>query len=149
MTDRFHVSELVFAMISVAGATAACADHGDAATAEVLSEYYTLVADTIRSASGRVVKVIGDGVLAAFPASRAHEAVAVLRSVQTDGTELWQRFDHRCHIQVKAGIGPVMTGPFGPSGEERDDIYGDALNRLFKMKSDVFVLSPELSALLL
>lgn len=40
-----------------------------------------------------------------------------------------------------------MTTSLGPAGQEREDIYGDALNRLFKMATEDFVLSPEMSAL--
>lgn len=62
------MERLVIALVSVDGTMAACADHGDAATLCVLLSYYALVTDTVASASGRVVKVMGDGVLAAFPA---------------------------------------------------------------------------------
>lgn len=147
MSARFETSDLVFAVVTVAGATAACAVHGDVPTVEVLTDHYNRVAAAIRKARGRVIKVIGDGVIAAFPVAMAAGAVKTLRDVQHDGTERWQRFDSRCRVQIKIGAGSLVTASLGPAGQEREDIYGDALNRLFKMAAGDFVLSPEMSAL--
>jgi hypothetical protein len=36
----------------------------------------------------------------------------------------------------------------GPPGDQRFDVYGDALNRLVKMPNDDVVISPEAQALL-
>jgi class 3 adenylate cyclase len=141
MTTRHESRDVVFAILSVAGATAACATHGDAAAVETLTSYYALVDDSVRGASGRVIKVIGDGVIVAFPLSHARDAVANLHSLQQDGTQLWQRFDQRCRLQVKIGSGSVISGLLGPPGQEREDLYGDALNQLFRLPSGDFVVS--------
>jgi class 3 adenylate cyclase len=85
---RYDSTELVFAILSVTGVTAACATHGDVPTVETLTRYYSLVADTIRAADGRVVKVIGDGVIASYPVSQPRAAVDNLRFVQERGTQL-------------------------------------------------------------
>jgi class 3 adenylate cyclase len=145
MSTRFEATELVFAIVSVAGATAACATHGDAATVETLATYYSLIADGVRRSGGRVIKVIGDGVIVAFPVSHAREAVTDLRSLQEGGTNVWRLFDERCYLQVKVGIGSLISGSFGPPGQERDDLYGDALNQLFKLAGGDFVISPALT----
>jgi len=92
-----------------------------------------------------VIKVVGDGVIVAFPVSQALGAVQCLRSLQEHGTTLWQRFDPRCRVQVKVGIGSLISGLFGPPGEEREDLYGDALNQLFKAPAGDFVMSAALS----
>jgi class 3 adenylate cyclase len=147
-TSQLQTSEIVFAISAVAGATRACAARGDAPTARLLGDYYTLAASTTRHAGGKVIKVMGDSILMTFPRPRAHDAITALRSLQQQGTELWQRFDARCRVQLKVGVGPVITGLFGPAGDERYDIYGDALNRLFKLPAEDFVLSPEMSLLL-
>jgi adenylate cyclase len=142
---RYESTELVFAILSVAGATAACATHGDVQTVETLTRYYSLVAETIRAADGRVVKVIGDGVIATYPFSRPRAAVDNLRLIQERGSGLWQVFDARCRVQAKAGIGSLVSGLIGPPGEEREDLYGDALNQLFKLPPGDFVVSPALA----
>jgi class 3 adenylate cyclase len=145
---RAALEHLVLAIASVDGATAACATHGDAATVAVLSDYYALVAEAVATAGGRVVKVMGDGVLMTFPADRARDAVAALRTAQAHGTDRWKAFDARCAVVVKAGAGPVLSVPLGPPGEERPDVYGDVLNRLMKSPHGTFMVTPELTALL-
>ena len=147
MSIRYENVDLVFAVVSVAGATAACATHGDQATVEVLTSYYALVANKIHSESGRVVKVVGDGVIVAFPVARAASAVECLRSIQERAKDLWQPFDERCRVQVKVGVGSLVGGLFGPPGDEREDLYGDALNQLFKAPAGEFVMSAELRRL--
>jgi class 3 adenylate cyclase len=144
MTGRYENTDLVFAIVSVAGATAASAARGDAPTVETLSRYYALVAAAVRHSEGRVVKVMGDGIVIVFPVSHPSDAIEDLRSVQEHATNLWQLFDERCNVQVKVGIGSLISGLFGPPGQEREDVYGDALNQLFKLPAADFVVSPAL-----
>src|SRR5437762_176463 len=144
MSSRYENTDLVFAILSVAGATAACAARGDGPTVQTLARYYSLVADAIRHSEGRVIKVMGDGIVITFPVSHAGDAIEDLRSVQERATNLWQLFDRRCRVQVKVGIGSLIRGLFGPPGQEREDVYGDALNQLFKLPAADFVVSPAL-----
>jgi class 3 adenylate cyclase len=140
--------EFVFAITSVPGATAACVIHGDLETVSLLTEYYGLVADALGRSEGRIVKVIGDGVLIVFPLHRAREAVDGLRNLQSSATVLWSAFDARCRLQVKVGAGLLASGAMGPPGAEQFDVYGKALNDLFKAPSGDFVIMPDLDALL-
>src|SRR3954470_4660925 len=95
-----ETEHLVLALVSVDGMMVACAEHGDAATLQVLSRYYALVADAVARSHGRVVKVMGDGVLAAFPCERAADAVARWRELQRTATAHWRDFDARCRARV-------------------------------------------------
>lgn len=140
-----EIEALVFAITSVSAATVAGRAHDDREMAAVLAEYYALVAEAVRPSEGRVVKVIGDGVLVVFPLHRANDAVQALRGVQSPATALWAEVDPRCRVQIKIGSGRVATGAMGPPGAERFDIYGTALNDLFKMPADDFVIAPELA----
>ena len=141
-------AHLVLALASVDGAAAACAEHGDHATLAVLLEYYAVITASARTCGGRVVKVMGDGVLLTFPVERARDAVVALRSAQQETTRLWQTFDARCHVGVRVGAGRVLAGTFGPPGDARPDIFGDVLNRLFRVPPGAFVLTPQAEALL-
>jgi len=145
---EFTLEPLVFALVSVDGATAACRAHGDRETAQVLASYYALIAAAAAVADGRVVKVIGDGVLVVFPGSRPREAVAALRSLQAPATGLWSGFDPGCRVCIKVGAGPVAAGMMGAPGAEQFDVYGAALNDLFKAPGGEFVVMPELAAAL-
>jgi class 3 adenylate cyclase len=136
-------AELILAVTRVPGFTKACETQGDSATFAQLSRYYASVMESVRRADGRVVKLMGDAMLLTFPVDRCGEAVVALRVVQDDASELWRRFDERCHVQVKVGVGQVVCGPLGTPGEERFDVVGDALNRLFKARWGDFELTAE------
>jgi len=142
------LEEIVFALTSVSAASAAARAHGDIESAAVLSDYYALVADAVALSEGRVVNVIGDGVLIVFPVQRAKDAVDTLRALQVSATKLWAAFDHRCHLQVKMGSGSLAAGPMGPPAAERFDVYGTALNDLFKAPMEDFFITPALAQLL-
>jgi class 3 adenylate cyclase len=116
--------------------------------AALLSKYYALVATAVAPGGGRVVKVMGDGVLVVFPLTRAREAVDALRVVQSSGSALWSLLDARCRVVVKVGAGSLASGAMGPPGDERFDVYGTALNNLFKAPPGEFVVTPELATLL-
>ncbi|MDQ3135240.1 MAG: hypothetical protein M3Q76_10605 [Acidobacteriota bacterium] len=145
---QLTAEHLVLALTCVPGSTAACAAHGDESTVAVLADYYALVAHAAASAGGRVIKVMGDASLVTFPGGCVREAVEAMRSLQASGTSLWRGFDDRCRVEVKVGAGAVVCGQFGPPGDERLDVYGDALNQLFKGAWGEFVLMPEVEALL-
>jgi adenylate cyclase len=142
------VEHLVLAIAHVTTYTQACAAHGDEETFAIIEQYYRSVSDIAAPAGGRVVKFMGDGVLLTFPISEAQNAVAALRRLQEETSELWRRFDDRCSVQVKVGVGSVVRGRLGPPGEERDDIIGDAVNRLIKAPWGDFEMSPEVEQLL-
>ena len=91
---------------------------------------------------------MGDGILLAFPTSRARDAVDVLRRAQHDANTLWRGFDEGCRVEVKVTAGEVLVGKLGAPGEERFDVYGDALNMLFKPPWDDFLITPPAEELL-
>jgi class 3 adenylate cyclase len=139
--------ELVLAVTRIPGFTKACMTNGDAATFTQLSRYYAAVAEAVRCVDGRIIKFMGDAALLTFPTDRCSQAVDTLREFQTDASEMWRRFDERCHVQVKVGMGRVVCGDLGPPGNERCDIVGDALNQLFKAPWGDFEMTPEVLAL--
>lgn len=147
-TDEPRAEPLVIALASAAGATAACARHGDLPTARVIREVAAVYARAAAWAGGEVVKGMGDGLLLAFPPGRARDAVAALREAREEADRLWRAFDRGCAAQVRATAGTVLRGTFGPPGDARPDIYGDVLNRLFKTAPASFTVTPELEALL-
>jgi class 3 adenylate cyclase len=138
--------ELVLALLSVDGASAACATHGDAATVAVLATYYAIVADAIAATGGDVIKVMGDGVLVAFPIERARDAVAALHVAQERAGAEWRGFDARCSVVVRVTAGRVLRVSLGPPGAERPDLYGHALNQLYRLPAGEFVVAPQLAA---
>lgn len=148
--DRFmpQARELVFAILAVAGATAACTERGDADAVRALLRYYTLSGFVVGSLDGRIVKAMGDGILAVFPVARVRDVDRELRELQRSGTILWRSYDPRCKLQIKVGAGTILAGEFGPPGQETFDVYGDALNRLFKAPPADYFMTEAVAALL-
>jgi class 3 adenylate cyclase len=143
MPDPPRPEALAFAVITVAGATRAGADHGDAAALQQLQAFYARCSKAVSAVNGRIVKTLGDGLLASFPIEALRDVAAALREVQAAGTAEWQAYDSRCRVQVRLGTGTVLAGVFGPPGQESYDIYGNALSQLFKLPPGDFVPSPD------
>jgi hypothetical protein len=101
-------ADVVVALLSVNGATAAAERHGDVAMIAALQTYYGQVATALARAEGEVVKVMGDGVLVTFPRAGAREAVAALCLAQREANAHWQAFDAGCTVVVRATAGPVL-----------------------------------------
>jgi class 3 adenylate cyclase len=139
-----RAERLVLALTHVNGATAACAAHGDAAALAAIRDGYALWAAAAARAGGEVVKGLGDGVLMAFPPERARDAVDAVREARVAVEARWRRLDDRCRAEAKLGLGTVLRGAFGPPGDPREDLYGDALNRLFKPPWGEMVVTEEL-----
>lgn len=139
-------ADVVVALLSVNGATAAAERHGDVAMIAALQTYYGQVATALARAEGEVVKVMGDGVLVTFPRAGAREAVAALCLAQREANAHWQAFDAGCTVVVRATAGPVLRVALGPPGAERPDVYGATLNALWRLPVGELSLSPALTA---
>jgi class 3 adenylate cyclase len=139
-----HSEELILAVTDVLLSTQICANIGDLRMFELFSNYYALVSDEVSASGGRVIKVMGDTTLLTFPPWEPRAIVEVLRTVQTKANALWQQVDANSRVQVKVGIGQVVVG----SLDQRIDIVGSALNRLFKAPWSEFEIMPELARLI-
>jgi class 3 adenylate cyclase len=139
-----HSEELILAVTHVLASTQICATVGDARMFELFSNYYALVANEVSASGGRVIKVMGDTTLLTFPTREPRAVVDVLGTVQAKANALWQQVDANSRVQVKAGIGEVVVG----SLDQRLDIVGSALNRLFKAPWTDFEIMPELRRLI-
>jgi class 3 adenylate cyclase len=147
-TSEMRVERLVLAITQVASASVAIAIHGDESTLRTARAANVPLIEATISADGRLVKMLGEGMLLAFPADRAEEAVTGLRSARDQATAIWQRFDPRCYVQVKMNVGNVLVGAIGAPADLRLDVYGHVLHQLFKAPAAEFTLLSELAALI-
>ncbi|MEX2180314.1 MAG: hypothetical protein WD801_16485 [Gemmatimonadaceae bacterium] len=139
---------LVLALTLVSGATGAIRSHGDVATLEVARAANALVRAAVDGAHGRVIKSLGEGLLMAFPANSAREAVAALQAVREKAGAVWRAFDPGCDMHVKVTVGSVLVGDLGLLSEPTPDVWGLAVHDLFKDRGTGLVLLPDLQALL-
>jgi adenylate cyclase len=132
----FQETELVLFTADLAGSTRACAQMTPLEVAGFLGDWYRSIDAVIGKHGGRVVKYMGDGCLATFPPDGGAGAVAAameLREHRAAGQELG--------VGVRIHVGTVAEGEVG--ADRRYDIFGSAVNDLFRMGSAGSVLISE------
>ncbi|HEX2689559.1 MAG TPA: adenylate/guanylate cyclase domain-containing protein [Kofleriaceae bacterium] len=133
----FRETELVLFTADLAGYARATAQLPALEIAAYLEGWYREIDAAIGGRGGRVVKYMGDGCLATFPADGAGAAIeaagALLVYRSPGGLEL--------SVGVRIHIGTVAEGEVG--GDRRHDIFGSAVNDLFRMGGAGSVLISE------
>lgn len=122
----FRETELVLVTADLAGFARQAAAMSPVEVAELLDGWYRALEAVIGGRGGRVVKYIGDGCLATFPADACAAAVEAARALavhHAGGQEL--------RVGVRVHLGTVAEGEVGP--DRRYDIFGNAVNDLFRM----------------
>jgi len=105
--------------VDISGSTTLYAQRGDAAAFDLTKECLDLVSDKVRSAGGRVLRLVGDGVLSVFdsPVRALQAAIQISQAMEDPGSRL-----AREGIRVRSGIND------GLGVLEADDVYGDVAN---------------------
>lgn len=100
-------------VLDVSGFSRLMAEDEAGTLNQVLAQQQSLIAPAIRNHEGRIVKLMGDGVLAIFP--------SVISAVQA-AAEVQAGAARNRHLQLRIGItlGEVMIA--------RGDVYGDDVN---------------------
>jgi adenylate cyclase len=93
-----------------------------------MAGYFTFTGRILDAAGGRLIKIIGDAGLAAFPAEATDDGVRALAAVQEDGDAWLVSQGYRGRACVKLHVGPVAVGLVGAPGDERLDVYGNTVN---------------------
>jgi serine/threonine protein kinase/class 3 adenylate cyclase len=113
-------SSLTILFTDVVGSTAYFDRYGDTAGVAMLHSHTDVVGDTVESFHGRVVKTIGDSVMAEFPDPK--DAVQAAVSIQRRQLELNLSLSDRQKIQMRIGINT------GVGFRKAGDVYGDVVN---------------------
>lgn len=103
--------------------------------AEWMQSHYERCAVHVDDAGGRVVKFIGDAMLAVFPPERADEGVRALLALKRDTDEKMEAAGLPPRLIVKAHFGPVIAGPYGARGDTRFDVLGVTVNTTARLES--------------
>ena len=127
MSDFSEVSLLV-AFTSLNRYTVQTDRLDDAQVARVMSAYYELAGSAVRAAGGLVVKFIGDGTLATFPAESADRATLALLELKDSADRFMAEQEWDCRLVVKVHFGPVAAGEFGVGPDRRYDVLGKTVN---------------------
>jgi adenylate cyclase len=135
----FRETELVLFTADLAGYTRATVHMAPLDVAAFLDGWYASIEALLVRHGGRLVKLMGDSCLATFPSDRCAAAVdAALELVQLE-------HHATAGLSVKAGVkvhlGTVAEGEVGR--DPRYDIFGSAVNHLFRMGGAGLVLISE------
>lgn len=135
----FQETKLVLFTADLAGYARATADLAPLEVAAFLDGWYRTLEDVLGARGGRVIKYMGDGCLAAFPADAGAAAVdAALELLQRGPRAAGGR---AVEAGVRIHLGVVAEGEVGP--DRRYDIFGSAVNDLFRMGGAGAVLISE------
>ncbi len=132
---------VVFADLSRYAAQSLCVD--DAQLAQIMDAHYERVAARIESAGGKLVKFIGDPVLAVFPQESADRGTQALLDLKDEVDRSFESFGWLCRLIIKAHFGPVIAGPYGAAGAKRVDVLGKSVNAAAMLDSTGVALSAE------
>ncbi|HVF31838.1 MAG TPA: adenylate/guanylate cyclase domain-containing protein [Acidimicrobiales bacterium] len=127
----FAERQLVVVVIDLAHFVHAVRGMGAIELAGLVDRYYREVGDRLSSSGGRVVKYLGDAILAVFPPDRAREAVAAVQSLDPVVARLGADHDVRLELGANVHLSTVAEGAFGP--DERYDVMGTGVNHTFRM----------------
>ncbi|MFQ5695159.1 MAG: protein kinase, partial [Terriglobia bacterium] len=118
---RRHKASVAVLFTDVVGSTAYFDRYGDTAGVSLLRRHAELAGSVVKEFGGRVVKTIGDSVLADFPESA--QAARAAAEIQRSQRRLNQLLSERERCDIRIG---VHTGVLFRSG---DDVLGDVVNQ--------------------
>lgn len=110
---------------------------------QFLFEYYEFVGESITSASGKVIKFMGDGALMLFPEASTDAGIRALLDLQSQGDQFLSERNVSCRHHVRAHFGSICIGEIGTLGDKRPDILGSTVNTLFMLKAPGSAITPE------
>ena len=116
MAEKASEAAVLFADVS--GSTKLYESEGDAVAHAAIEKCIAVMRDKTNAAKGRVIKTIGDEVMAAFPTADAAADAAI--EMQTAIVEI--------PMVGKTKIGIRIGFNFGPVVEREGDVFGDAVN---------------------
>lgn len=126
-------TKLCLLSADLAGFARACANQDALSIAQFLDGWYRRCAPIITSRGGRIVKFMGDAVLAVFPEDATLAAVDCASVLREQCVEQRAQSHWRIDLGANVHLAIVAEGDFGPDGDKRYDVFGSGVNHLFLM----------------
>jgi class 3 adenylate cyclase len=121
---------LVLVMVDLAGFTKAIAPLSSMQLAELVDDFYRLMADVVASHGGRVIKFVGDGCLAVFDEDEAVAAVTCVHDAVEPVRALGERHGVALDVGANVHLSVVVEGELGGRAT---DIVGAGVVHVFRM----------------
>jgi class 3 adenylate cyclase len=132
--DKMSRETLAIAFIDLARFQIAARRVKDGELVELLEDYYGRIVDGLKPAGGQVVKFMGDGALVVFAGDRVSQAARAILMLKADVDARLAKRKFSTPLVARVHAGEVMAGSFGPRGEKRYDVIGQAVNRAAAMR---------------
>jgi adenylate cyclase len=126
-------TKLCLLSADLAGFARACTSLDALSIAQFLDRWYRQAAPIITARGGRIVKWMGDGVLAVFPEAAVLAAVDAATALRAALGELRTETSWRVDLGANVHLAIVAEGEFGPDDDRRYDVFGSGVNHLFLM----------------
>ncbi len=127
----FSERQVVTVVVDLAHFTRAVAGMDSVAIAGVIDRYYTEASSIVNDHGGRVVKYLGDGCLAVFPADRALDAVTAVELLGGRVRAIAAEMDLELDMGANVHACTVAEGQFGV--DKSYDIVGPGVIHAFRM----------------
>lgn len=127
----FHEREVVTVVVDLAHFTHAVAGMDAVGIAGVLEQVNDQLSQAVTDRGGRVVKYLGDGCLAAFPADCAVDAVDAVIDMASRVRRLAVELAVDLEVGANVHLCRVAEGQFGPEGLY--DLVGAGVMHTFRM----------------
>ncbi len=127
----FSERRVVTVVVDLAHFTRAVAGMDSVAIAGVIDRFYTEASSILTASGGRVVKYLGDGCLAVFPADGAVEAVGAVEELGGRVRELAAELGLEMGMGANVHACTVAEGEFG--ADSTYDIIGAGVIHVFRM----------------
>jgi adenylate cyclase len=127
----FQERQLVVVVVDLARFTQAVAGMDALAIAGVLDRFYGVAAGVIAGQGGRVVKYLGDGCLAVFPAERAAVAVEAVKTLGDEVRGLAGQLQLDLELGANVHLCTVADGRY--DSIEVYDVVGVGVVHTFRM----------------
>jgi class 3 adenylate cyclase len=120
-------TEVTILFSDIKGSTSYFERRGDAEGLAMVQHHNDLLFPIIESSGGRVVKTIGDAIMACFkdPVGAIKAAIRMQQVMEEDRAAT-ESFDDHIHIRVALHMGPGL--------EKDNDVYGDVVNASAKVQ---------------
>ena len=133
--DVFPSSSRVIFVADLAGFAISFRTHSDAEMAALLDRFYAVAERVITGHEGRIVKFMGDAVLAVFADDHAPRAVAAAVTLEASVPELSREMAIPLQVGVNIHHGAVIEAELGHGTMRRWDVVGRVVNQTFLLGS--------------
>ena len=130
-SQQFPSFPFVFLVADLSGYARSFRHRTDEEMADFLDQYYGMAESVISDADGKIIKFMGDSVLARFVPERVPEAVAAAVTLSTRVEKLATEAGLTLSLGANLHLGTAVETELGQGSSRRVDVVGRSVNQAF------------------